>query len=1011
MGATRGAEDPPLELAETHVEPTRPALTRATTQPLSAAAPLLAHIGRFTVLEGLGEGGMGIVYAAYDDQLDRKVAVKVLRGETMRRDPQARDRMLREAQAMARVSHPNIVTVHEVGSHQGEIFIAMEFVRGQNLGAWLHAAPRTWREVVAALIQAGRGLAAAHAAGLIHRDFKPANVLVGSDGVIKVLDFGLARAVDSPLEAPAPLRMSISTSLDADLTRTGAVLGTPAYMAPEQHLGEPATEKSDQFSFCVSLYEALYDQAPFECNSLLALTYAVTQGKVREPPASVAVPTALLQIVLRGLAVDPNKRFPSMPALLVALERTLERRRAPWFVVAGIAGLIGVAGFTAASLRPLDDACAAAAGELGGLWDARIAEAVHAGLVATNVPFAEDTWTRVRPRLDAYAQALADMRVDACRAHEEGRSSMRLFDMRTACLDQRHTSLATFVGILQRADAEVVGNAAAAAAALPPVAVCGDTQALADAVAPPEDAAVAARVGEVRAVLAEAQAHESAGQASRGLELVDGLDLADLAYKPVLAEVALRRGSLLSEVGRHQEADAELTRGLSLALASGHDIIAATIATRRDFVRSARLQHGRDVLADAPVVAGMVERIEKYEQGMALRGDHLNNLGIAHAMLTQHQDAERYFAAALDVRTAALGADDPQVVYALGNLGLTLLQGYDLAEATRRLRSAFLAAESTLGPKHPHVALLAINLGSGHLALGQLREASAYFERALALQTELLGPDAPDLQYVLLSIGDLELERRDCAQATASYGRALQLLGANLDTSESSALRAIVGLARAAACAGDFAAAQPHFVRAIALAEKNIGADGLFLARILDSLGDMLLKSGDTTGAMTNFQRGLEIRQRQLPADSPLLGDSYRRIGEVHRRLRQFKEAETALQRAQQLQEAGALADGVAAAQIRLGLGELAIDAGKPAQARVHLERAAGIYVANSDPDTLELALARFGLARALTAESGALTPEARTLADQALAALTARGPAFAPETRMIRAWLGARAR
>ena len=216
-------------------KPLRPAPPRPPAHTIIPAMPLLARIGRFTVLAGLGEGGMGIVYSAYDDQLDRKVAVKVLRGDTMRRDPQARERLLREAQAMARVSHPNIVTVHEVGAQDGEIFIAMEFIRGHSLGGWLQLSPRSWREVIGALLQAGRGLAAAHAAGLIHRDFKPANVLVATDGVVKVLDFGLARAVDSPSpEALAPLRTTNSTSLDTALTRTGTVLGTPAYMAPER---------------------------------------------------------------------------------------------------------------------------------------------------------------------------------------------------------------------------------------------------------------------------------------------------------------------------------------------------------------------------------------------------------------------------------------------------------------------------------------------------------------------------------------------------------------------------------------------------------------------------------------------------------------------------------------------------------------------------------------------------------------------------------------------------------
>jgi len=994
--------------------PLRPAPPRLSAQTNIPAMPLLARIGRFTVLSGLGEGGMGIVYSAYDDQLDRKVAVKVLRGDTMRRDPQARERLLREAQAMARLSHPNIVTVHEVGSQDGEIFIAMEFVRGHSLGGWLQASPRTWREVVAAIVQAGRGLAAAHAAGLIHRDFKPANVLVATDGVVKVLDFGLARAVDSPSpEALAPLRAAASTSLDTALTRTGTVLGTPAYMAPEQHLGEPATEKSDQFSFCVSLYEALYDQSPFDTTSLLALTHSVTQGQIRDPPASAAVPAALLQIIHRGLALDPGKRFPSMPALLLALERTLERRRVPWFVLAGLAVLIGAAGFSAASLRPAEDVCGAARGELLGLWDEATAEATRAGVLATKVPFAADTWTRVRPRLDAYAQGLVDMRVDACRAHEESRSSMRLFDMRTACLDQRHSSLAAFVAILQRADADVVGNAAAAAAALPSIAACGDTRALAHAVALPDDPALALRVTQIRGTLAEAQAHESAGQSARGLDLVRGLDLDGIDDRPTLAEVALRRGSLLSEAGHHESADAELSDGLRLALASGHDLMAASIATRRDFVRAARLQRARDVLDDAPVTEGLIARLEGYEPGPGpeLRGDHLNNLGIASAILGRQQTASGHFEASIRARTAALGADHPQVVFALGNLGLNLLFFDDPVAAANKLESAFQAAEAGLGPNHPHLALLAINLGTARLALEQYRAASQAFDRALALQTALLGPDAPDLHYVLGNLGDLAVAERRCDDATTSYRRALKLLGQEEHATVATAIQPLVGLAKAACCAGDFVTARVQFERALALAEATIGPGELRLAVILDGLGDMYLKSGDLAAAMTSYRRGLAIRQAQLAADSPRLAESYRGIGEVHRRQRELDAAAVALERAQTLQQAGGLADSVAAAAIRVRLGELALDRREPGKARAHFERALAIYTAHSDPDAVVLALARFGLARALAAEAGTITADARALADQALATVHARGPDFAPEARTIRAWLSPKAK
>ncbi|MCA9706890.1 MAG: serine/threonine protein kinase [Myxococcales bacterium] len=282
------------------------------------------RIGRFMVLEPLGAGGMGTVYAAYDDVLDRKVAVKVLRGSA---DEHARERMLREARAMARLSHPNIVAVHEVGEHEGQVFLAMEFVRGQSLDRWIHGAeaPLPWREVLAVFRRAGLGLAAAHAAGLVHRDFKPHNVVLGDDGTVKVLDFGLAHLVGRGDEGPTAATGGGTRSGEAEaLTRTGAIVGTPAYMAPEQLRAEPATAASDQFAFCVSLFEALHGQRPFAGQRLEQLVAAKRRGLGAVPRGGA--PAAFEPVLRRGLCPDPEDRWPSMDALLTAL-RGVSRRR------------------------------------------------------------------------------------------------------------------------------------------------------------------------------------------------------------------------------------------------------------------------------------------------------------------------------------------------------------------------------------------------------------------------------------------------------------------------------------------------------------------------------------------------------------------------------------------------------------------------------------------------------------------------------------------------------------
>ncbi|MBL8969241.1 MAG: serine/threonine protein kinase, partial [Myxococcales bacterium] len=244
------------------------------------------RIGRFTAVRQLGAGGMGVVYLAYDEQLDRKVAIKVLQ-ERRSADTGSlgHARLLREAQAMAHVSHPNVAAVYEVGPIGEQVFVAMEFVEGKTLTQWLAAGPHDWRAVVEMFCQAGRGLAAAHAAELVHRDFKPENVIVGDDGRARVLDFGLARASrDLPTVPPAELpghELRMSSSLSAQLTQAGSLVGTPAYMSPEQYVRAAIDARSDQFSFCVSLFEGLYGSRPFWGQTLSELMAAIARGKVR----------------------------------------------------------------------------------------------------------------------------------------------------------------------------------------------------------------------------------------------------------------------------------------------------------------------------------------------------------------------------------------------------------------------------------------------------------------------------------------------------------------------------------------------------------------------------------------------------------------------------------------------------------------------------------------------------------------------------------------------------------
>jgi eukaryotic-like serine/threonine-protein kinase len=295
------------------------------------------RIGRFQLLGQVGSGAMSVVYAAYDEDLDRRVAVKLLRAS-----PAANDKRLRrEAKAMAQLSHPNVVAVHEIGQWKGQPFIAMELVEGQTVESWLTASPpRAWKEIVDVFLQAGRGLAAAHGLGLVHRDFKPANVMVGEDGRARVLDFGLVRLIERPTPPPEDHRPEgrLQVVPEGILTAPDACPGTPAYMAPEQRSGIAADARSDQFSFCVALHEAIYGVLPGE---------EPAQGEVQhERP----IRPRLARVIARGLDPDPDARWPSMEHLLGALERLRWPARR-WRVRAAVLGLGALVAIVAATAR------------------------------------------------------------------------------------------------------------------------------------------------------------------------------------------------------------------------------------------------------------------------------------------------------------------------------------------------------------------------------------------------------------------------------------------------------------------------------------------------------------------------------------------------------------------------------------------------------------------------------------------------------------------------------------
>jgi predicted Ser/Thr protein kinase len=309
----------PMGRTEPAFEPTVPGPVEASGANHSAHREGAATIGRFLILRKLGEGGMGEVFSAYDEQLDRKVAIKLLQSAYAPEETQKR--LLREAQALARLSHPNVVAVHEVGEANGDVFVVMEHIDGKTLREWQNEEPRSAAEILAAYRMAGRGLAAVHAAGMVHRDFKPDNVMIDRKGRVRLLDFGLAHARGIKQAEPAePAKGHVQDTLQSELTIEGAIVGTLAYMSPEQFLGQEVDARSDQFSFCVALYESIYQKNPFTSSKSGALLApAAAEGPI-EPPTRADIPNHVREALLRGLAREPNERFASMDALLAILD-------------------------------------------------------------------------------------------------------------------------------------------------------------------------------------------------------------------------------------------------------------------------------------------------------------------------------------------------------------------------------------------------------------------------------------------------------------------------------------------------------------------------------------------------------------------------------------------------------------------------------------------------------------------------------------------------------------------
>ena len=949
------------------------------------------RIGRYVVNAKLAQGGMGVVYRAHDPELGRDVALKLVRvranTDTL---PIARERLMREAQALAQISHPNVIAVHDVGTHGRDVFIAMELVAGQALRAWAAARPRTWRELLKVLIAAARGLAAAHAAGMVHRDVKPDNVMVGADGRVRVLDFGLARGAGdgsepaaTPDDAHDPAEFDGETIGDgedpppgssggvitrerllAPLTEVGAVVGTPKYMSPEHHRGGPVDARSDQYSFCVMAWELVCKAPPFTARDRAGLRLAKERGQLERPPKGALGPARLRRLLARGLAPAPAERFPSMAALIAALVRLEGAARRQGLAAAGAVAVAGVAALVI--WRPTATAaprCVVDAAELDGAWDPALAARLDAAFVATGRPHAAGTVQRVKAALDDYAGAWRAMRAASCQATARGTQSAQLLDLRTACLDRRRVELRALTDVFVREpDGEVVDHAVAAVADLPPLATCADAATLRDATPLPPTAAERARVDALRAQLATATSAYVLGRYARGLPIAEAVvaDARDAHYPPVLAEALFRAGTLHDDLGDGAAAVAAYGEAARVAAAAHADELVARSLIELLWTIGRNQAKPEVALALVPAAEAAVARAGdppiRRAQLLTRRGVLLDTTGDNAAAVAALRESVRLWETTPDASPIGLAST-------LVNLG-EVLRGHGDTEAARaEFARALALQERALGPDHPDVGATRNNLGAALWSEGKFDEARANIERSLAIDLATYGPVHARVAVSLLNLGGLLNAQGDAAAARPYLERALAIQRQVLSADHPELGMALHNLGVTVAAQGDHPAALAYFEDARALFARALGDDHVNLALPLTGIADELVALGRRREALPMYQRAIALQDRAY-------GDR-------------------SLDTAYSLTSYGACL----------------VDLGRARDAVPPLIRAVALR-SDRQVDPLELADAQFQLARALW-DSGQDRARARALAANAAAAY-ASTPADDHDRQVIAAWRAA---